>query len=303
MSDAPDPGFPAAWRERLRQRAGAALRDRVAGPDAARRAAVIWGTPGERWFAPGDPVWRVHEDAAMFAGGIAALLLQSLHPLAMAGVAQHSGYRGDPWGRLQRTSGYIASTTFGTVEHARRSIDVVRSVHTRVRGTDARGRSYRADDPVLLGWVHTAEAWCFLQAFQAFGPRRLTAPEADTYVQQAGRSAAYLGVPNPPRSVEELERNLTAYRPALEVTDEARDAARFLLLHPPLPVLSRPGYWTLAAGGVAVLPPWARSMLGLTLPAGVERAVLTPVGRAGTAAVRWAMRSTQSARVVAGPVH
>ena len=108
------------------RRLGAALRARVAGDDAAERAQVIWGRSGERWFTPEDPVWRVHADAAMFPGGVAALLLQSLHPLAMAGVAGHSGYRGDPWGRLQRTSHFLATTTFGTVEDAEAAIARVR---------------------------------------------------------------------------------------------------------------------------------------------------------------------------------
>jgi uncharacterized protein (DUF2236 family) len=112
----------------VQTRLGEALRARVAGDDAAERAQQIWGTPGERWFAPGDPIWRVHEDAAMFPGGIAALLLQSLHPLAMAGVAGHSGFRGDPWGRLQRTSHYLAVTTYGTVEHAERAVAQARTL-------------------------------------------------------------------------------------------------------------------------------------------------------------------------------
>ena len=104
----------------------------------------------------------------MFPGGLAALLLQSLHPLAMAGVAGHSGYKGDPWGRLQRTSHYLAVTTFGTVADAEQAIEHVRSVHRRVRGNDDRGRPYAADDPHLLRWVHVAEIWSFLAAFQAY---------------------------------------------------------------------------------------------------------------------------------------
>ena len=130
------------------RRLGAALRSRVAGEDAVERAKVIWGRSGERWFTPEDPVWRVHADAAMFPGGVAALLLQSLHPLAMAGVAGHSGYRGDPWGRLQRTSHFLATTTFGTVEDAEATIEHVRGIHERVRGRDSRGRAYRASDRI-----------------------------------------------------------------------------------------------------------------------------------------------------------
>lgn len=95
----------------MRRRFGLLLRAKVAGDDAAERARQIWGKPGERWFSRDDPIWRVHKDASMFVGGITTLLLQSLHPLAMAGVAGHSGYRSDPWGRLQRTSDYLAVTT------------------------------------------------------------------------------------------------------------------------------------------------------------------------------------------------
>src|SRR6476469_7109206 len=110
------------------------LRSRVAGDAAAERARVIWDSPGERWFTPDDVIWRVHADAAMFVGGVRALLVQSLHALAMAGVAAHSGYKGDPWGRLQRTSTFLATTTFGTIEHAERQIARIRAIHGRVRG-------------------------------------------------------------------------------------------------------------------------------------------------------------------------
>ena len=113
-------------------------------------------------------MWRVHADASMFPGGVAALLLQSLHPLAMAGVAGHSGYKGDPWGRLQRTSHFLATTTFGTVEDAEATIARVRAIHERVRGRDPKGRPYRASDPHLLRWVHVAEAHSFLTAHQRY---------------------------------------------------------------------------------------------------------------------------------------
>jgi uncharacterized protein (DUF2236 family) len=104
----------------------------------------------------------------MFPGGIRALLLQSLHPLAMAGVAGHSGFKGDPWGRLQRTSEFLATTTFGTVEHATKQIQRVRRIHERVRGTAPDGRPYAASDPHLLRWVHITEADSFLTAYQRY---------------------------------------------------------------------------------------------------------------------------------------
>ncbi len=167
--------FPAAATHAVQRRLGQALRSRVAGEDADEAAQRIWGSEGERWFTSEDPIWRVNQDAAMFPGGIAALLLQSLHPSAMAGVAGHSGYKGDPWGRLQRTSHYLAVTTFGTVPHAEEAIAHVRSVHRRVRGKDEFGRPYAADDPHLLRWVHVAEIWSFLNAFQTYGDNPLSA--------------------------------------------------------------------------------------------------------------------------------
>jgi uncharacterized protein (DUF2236 family) len=273
----------------VQRQLGRILRSKVAGDDAAVRAQRIWGAEGERWFAPADPIWRVHADASMFPAGVASLLLQSLHPLAMAGVAGHSGYKSDPWGRLQRTSHYLATTTFGTIEHAEGSIALVRSIHERVRGRDPQGREYRASDPHLLRWVHLAEIDSFLRAHQTFGAEPLTDDEADRYVEQTGIPAVRLGVIEPPTTVAGLRQALAAYRPELEATDAAREAARFLLLEPPLPLYARAGYSTLASGGVSLLPVWARSMLGIPLPGVASTLVARPLGHLGTAAVRWGM--------------
>ncbi len=275
----------AGGRSRLAQ----ALRQRVAGEDAQSRAALIWGTPGPRWFAPEDEVWRVHADASMFVGGIRALLLQSLHPLAMAGVAGHSGYKSDPWGRLQRTSFYLASTTFGTIEHAESVIETVRTIHQRVRGRAPDGRSYAASDPHLLGWVHVAEVDSFLTAYQAYGPNRLSSAGCDRYIAQAGLAAGRLGVVNPPQSLAQLHHQLADYREELRGTPAAREAARFLLREPPLPAPQRAGYTLLAAGAVALLPRWSRAELGLPVVPGLDSLAGRPAGRLGAQVVRWAM--------------
>ena len=277
----------------IRRRLAAALRSRVAGPDADRRAAAIWLAPGERRFAPTDPICRVHNHAGMYAGGLRALLLQSLHPLAMAGVGEHSGYRGDPLGRLQRTSEFIAMTTFGPVDGAQRMVDRINRVHDTVSGTAPDGRPYDARDPHLLSWVHVGEIDSFLTAYQRYSATPLTPAEADTYVAQTGWAARELGVTDPPQTVADLLSQLAAYRPELQVTDGARDAATFLLREPPLPWAARPGYWMLAAGAVTMLPDYARDLLDLRvggrLEPVVDRAVLTPAGRLGTAAVAWAL--------------
>ncbi|PKW28261.1 oxygenase MpaB family protein [Phycicoccus duodecadis] len=279
------------------RRLGHALRARVAGDDASERAAVIWGRAGERWFTPEDPVWRVHADAAMFPGGVAALLLQSLHPSAMAGVAGHSGYRGDPWGRLQRTSGFLATTTFGTVEDAEAAIARVRGIHERVRGKDDDGVAYRASDPDLLRWVHVAEAWSFLTAYQRYAADPLTAAESDLYVEQAARVARLLGATDVPTDVAGLLAALDGYRPVLRATSAAQDAASFLLLDPPLPWTARPGYALIASGGVAILPGWVRRELRLPVPDPVAGAAGL-LGLVGTRTVRWAMAGVAEERRV-----
>lgn len=284
-------------RGRLRD----AVRSRIAGDDAETRAQQIWLKPGERRFSETDPIWRVHSDASMFAGGLRALLLQSLHPLAMAGVAQHSDYRTDPLGRLQRTSDFIAQTTFAVREDADRAIRIVRAVHKRVTGVADDGRPYSAGDPRLLLWVHVAEVDSFLRTYQRFGSHPLTAGEADEYVAQTAGTAEALGAERAPRSTAELAEVLSSFRPELRATREAHEVVRFLLLQPPLPALARGGYAGLAVAASSTLPGWALRMLRIP-----RVPVLTPVagalaGGGAVRAVRWIMtapRETQAAASV-----
>ena len=279
----------------VRERVRDALFARVAGPDGPRNRDRIHGAPGPRWFGQDSAIHRVHGDTAMFVGGLRALLLQSLHPLAMAAVAAHSGYRGDPWGRLQRTSTFLAVTTFGTVEDAERAVAVVRAVHRRVRGTAEDGRHYEASDPHLLGWVHVAEVDSFLRAHQRFGARPLDAAGRDRYVAETALVAEKLGVPDPPRTRADLDRALAAYRPELRGTRQAREAAGFLLVRPPIPWVARVPYSVLAASAVALLPAWARPELRLPYLPLVETAAVRPAGRLLVRTLRWAMTAPQPA--------
>ncbi|MBD8080275.1 DUF2236 domain-containing protein [Cellulosimicrobium arenosum] len=272
---------------RARSSAGGAILARVAGPDATAVRARIHRAPGPRWFAAGSPIQRVHGDASMFVGGLRALLLQSLHPLAMAGVAAHSGYRGDPWGRLQRTSTFIATTTFATVDDAQHAVDVVRAVHERVRGRAPDGRPYAASDPELLRWVHVAETQSFLVAHQTYGARPLDAAGCDEYVAQAGDVGQRLGVVAVPRTRAALDQAIRDYRGELTMTPQARDAAHFLLLEPPLPYAVRPFYAGLAAAARASLPAWARAeMPDVRL---VPPRLARSSGGLVTRAIRWAL--------------
>ncbi|WP_329042395.1 DUF2236 domain-containing protein [Streptomyces sp. NBC_00178] len=279
--------------EALRRRAGGLLFERVAGPEGPRNRDAIHHTPGPRWFPPDSPVRRVHGDSAMFVGGLSALLLQSLQPQAMAAVAAHSGFRGDPWGRLQRTSTFLATTTYGTADSAQAACERVRAVHARIRGVTDEGVPYRASDPHLLEWVHIAETHSFLQAHQTFGAHPLTDDECSRYVAEMARIAEALGVTSPPRSAEALRARLETYRAELRGTPQARETTRYLLLRPPIPVFAMPFYGALAANAVALLPRWATGELGLPRWGPGERWVLQPVGRAATGLIGWAMRGPE----------
>jgi uncharacterized protein (DUF2236 family) len=264
---------------------------KVAGPDPSAERHRVHNTPGPRWFAPDRPILRVHGAAAMFAGGLRALLLQSLHPLAMAAVSAHSGYRGDPWGRLQRTSFFLAITTYGAISDAEEAIARVQSVHQRVRGTSPDGVKYRASDPHLLKWVHVAEVDSFLKAHQTYGANPLNAEEQDLYVEDAALVARKLGVVDPPTTVAELHRTLTEYRPELRGTTEARQAARFMLVHAPVPWAARPAYGVLTAAAVGLLPWWTRWPLRLPYLPLAEQTVVRAAGDGLTRTIRWALAS------------
>ncbi|MEU4196762.1 oxygenase MpaB family protein [Kribbella sp. NPDC026611] len=262
---------------------------KVAGPDPQAERSRVHDTPGPRWFAPDRPIRRVHGDASMFAGGLRALLLQSLHPLAMAAVSAHSGYRGDPWGRLRRTSYFLAITTYGSIPAAEEAIEHVRSIHERVRGTSPDGVKYRASDPHLLKWVHVAEVDSFLKAHQRYGANPLDATEQDLYVEDAALVARKLGVIDPPTTVAELDQMLAEYRPELRGTTEARQAARFVLVHPPVPLAVRPAYGILTAAAVGLLPWWTRLPLRLPYLPLAEQTVVRAVGTGLTKTMRWAL--------------
>lgn len=275
----------------LRVRLGQELFRRVAGPDGPKHRERIHGTAGPRWFDDDSEIVRVHGDASMFIGGIRAILLQTMHPAAMQAVADHSGFRGDMWGRLARTSHFLAVTTFGTTDHAEQAIRAVRSIHERVRGTMPDGTAYVASDPHLLAWVHAAEVDSFLLAHQTYGARPLDEAGCDAYVAQASLVAERLGVIDPPTTVAELRQVLDDFRPELRATDEARAAVRFLVLHPDLPMAARPAYAVLIAAGIALMPRWTRRPLRLPWLPVSERTVVKALGSLATGTIRWAMSS------------
>lgn len=224
------------------------------------------GDPG--LFGPGSVTWRVHADPSMLVGGLAALMLQTLHPLAIAGVAEHSDYRDDPYRRLSRTASFVTATTYGSTAVAEQMIDAVKRIHTRVTGTAPDGRPYSANDPDLLTWVHMAEVANFLRAHQRFVPFPVRGEAIDRYYHETAVIPERMGAANVPRSRAAARAYFRDVRPQLAAGEQARDAIRFLTTpplqtaHPALAVAQR----VAIQAAVGLLPSWARQMLDLRHP-------------------------------------
>jgi uncharacterized protein (DUF2236 family) len=235
-------------------------------------AAYVSGVPEDAaddgLFGPASIAWRVSTDLASPVAGLRALLMQALHPLAMAGVDQHSGWRRDPVGRLAATSAYLAVVTFGERAVAEQAAARVRRIHEHVRGVDAvTGRRYAAGDPALLLWVHAALVQSSLAAVWAFGTP-LPAQDSDRYVAEMMVAAELVGVPRSlvPASVAELERYVASVRPGLSCTPAARESMA-CLLDPPGLDEEIAGFWhDVRDAAIAVLPQWARQMYGYSAP-------------------------------------
>jgi uncharacterized protein (DUF2236 family) len=273
--------------EKIRENVAGELRARVVGPNASQRTHEIMEAPGDRWFAEDRPIRLVHGDASMFIGGLRALLLQSLHPLAMAGVANYSDYRKDPWGRLQRTADFLAATSFGPAHEAQRIVDRVKAVHVKVNGVASDGRKYSATDPHLLKWVHIAEIDSFLYTYQKFSKAPLDQAGRDGYVKDAAFVARAVGVIDPPETEAELREMINSYRPELKSTRESRDATKYLLFKPPLPGAAKFAYWLLMVATVSTLPAWTRIPLRVGYIPVVEQVVFRPLGYLMTSVIRW----------------
>ncbi|MDX1726102.1 MAG: oxygenase MpaB family protein [Pseudomonas sp.] len=246
------------------------------------------GDPG--LFGPDSVSWQVHGDfTSMLIGGISALLLQALHPLALAGVWDHSNFRHDLLGRLRRTGQFISGTTFGARADADWLIDKVKRIHLQVTGTASDGRPYAASDPALLTWVHVAEVHSFLQAHLRYRNPRLSAADQDRYYAEIALVAERLGASQVPRSRSEIAAYLSAILPQLLCEQRSLEILRILRNAPTPSALAVPVAKLLTQAGIDLLPAWAQNML--EQPIGPVRSRVIHAGVHGLAPVlRWAVR-------------
>lgn len=218
------------------------------------------------WFGPGSTAWKVQADPSMFVAGVAALALQLAHPLALAGVVDHGSFAEDFVGRVLRTGEFVQGVTFGGAAEAAARVAAVRRVHDSVVGTAPDGRPYAAGDPSLLAWVHLGEYLAIAAAYRRFGAYPLGRDELDRYVSEVAVVGEAMGVGDPPRSWEELDAAVQAYRPVLAVGEQTRAALHFLAHPPGLAPAARPAWRLIFAGGLCCVPPWARRLLGVARP-------------------------------------
>lgn len=218
-------------------------------------------------FGPRSIVWRVNRDRCGPLAGMRSLMIQALHPLAMAGVDQHSNWRKDPFGRLAATNSYVLTTTYGDTASALAAAAWVRKIHTHVRGVDsATGLPYSAEDPNLLLWVHAGLVDSMVAVVQRYG-RPLDDDEADRYVAEMVRFAEIVGVPRD--MVPATVASLGSYIDSVDLrqaTAAAKEAIGYVLdpsgLDPDLEEL----WHDLARVAVGTLPSWAREMYGFEAP-------------------------------------
>jgi uncharacterized protein (DUF2236 family) len=211
-------------------------------------------------FGPDSVAWRIHADPVMLVGGLRALLVQALEPRAMAAVDQHSKFREDPWGRLERTTNFVLATTYGDTPTAEAAAARVRKVHEHIRGTDpVTGEPYAADDPDLLLWIHAVEVESFLLAYRTYAGR-VGEADADRYVAEMARVAEMVELPagRAPQSEADLRDYLRSVR-GLQVTPAAVDGLR-VVMFPPMSLRYRPLWAIPTTAAVAILPGYARRL-------------------------------------------
>jgi len=257
------------------------------------QAEIYGAPPGDPGLlGPGSMSWELHADVAAVAiGGVAAIVMEILHPSVMAGVHDLSRYREQPLRRASTTYGYVVVTTFGNADAADATIARVRGMHERVNGTRPDGVPYRALDPELIGWVHTCIPWAVMRAFERYN-RPLTDEECDRYLAEQAVIGRKGGAGDIPVTAAELEEYVASMRPKLAVNEQTREFFEFLLTAPfgprvPAP-LARPAHLFQIHAAMSIMPGWARRLTNFGHPALAQRAVFDPALHLKARQLRWA---------------
>ena len=228
--------------------------------------------PGDRGlFGPESIAWKVHADfISMMIGGISSLIMQALHPQALAGVWDHSSFREDLKGRLGRTAFFIAATTYGSQEMALNIIDKVNRIHTKITGLDEFGKPYQASDPHLLAWVHLTETRSFMSAFESHRTELLSLSAKDQYFAEMKGLGERLGAIDLPASYAQTNQAIESYIPELHYGERAKSIIQ-LLEYFPSNLAAKPFVKLISRAGFLNLPDWVHPILGRPKPSTLER--------------------------------
>jgi len=234
---------------------------------------VAFLTPkGDRGlFGPESIAWKVHADfISMMIGGISSLILQALHPQALAGVWDHSSFREDLKGRLGRTAFFIAATTYGSTEMANNVIEKVNHIHTKISGIDEFGKPYSATDPHLLAWVHLTETHSFMQAFEDYRKEKLSAADKDQYFSEMKTLGERMGAHHLPSTYLGTDSAIKGYIPELYFGERAQSILD-LLEHFPSNLTAKPFIKLITRAGFLNLPDWVYPLINRQTPSLLER--------------------------------
>lgn len=255
---------------------------------------VYGGEPGDPGLAggPGSMSWEINGDlASVSAAGMAAIIMEVLHPSVMAGVFQQSSYETEPLKRAQNTLGYVLRTTFGSTPAATAVIDHVKGVHRHIHGERPDGVPYRALDPALIAWVHTCIPWAIMEAYHRYR-RPLSIAERDRYLGEQARIGRMGGADRVPETMAELTDYVEEMRPLMAMNEQTRRFTDFLAgdsdgefgIGPRKQLENRIGL----AAAMSLMPAWARHLSGTYQPAAVRRLVLDPSARLQFRLITWA---------------
>jgi uncharacterized protein (DUF2236 family) len=212
------------------------------------------GDPG--LFGPQSVVWKVHADfSAMMVGGLSSLMIQALHPRALAAVWDHSNFRQQLKARLGRTALFVASTTYGGIEMAKQSIERVNVIHSKIEGVDLQGQPYKANEPDLLRWVHLVETVSFLNAYQHLAIRPLTIPDCNRYVLEMNKVGQMLGATQLPDTLEELRHAIERYEPVLSFDERTRETLQSIENYP-VGCTEKPFFGLILKSSFDIVPDW-----------------------------------------------
>jgi uncharacterized protein (DUF2236 family) len=218
------------------------------------------GDPG--LFGPDSVVWQVHADfTAMMVGGLSSLIVQSLHPRALAAVWDHSDFRHKLKERLGRTAYFVAATTYGSEAMALNAIRRVNTIHANIRGVDLQGQPYVANEPKLIRWVHLVEVTSFLAAYQHLTKQPLSAQACDQYIFEMGRIGHMLGAVELPMTYASTHAELQAFSNELRFDARAQEVLKIIQAYP-VDLLDQPWMALVLQCAFDVMPSWVLARMG-----------------------------------------